>query len=278
MEGQNHTEPEFSRVIHLRPRYFRLCTDPGIEETEKNYRYRHLNWHIPLNEIALVCLDVWNYHFSADTLKRIEDITTNKIVPLVKACRKEGLQVIHAPASSVAQKHPNWVGIISEDQKPQPEWPNSPVWPPEDFRKKKGRYIHYARPHEPQEKQRNRHRQEKRDFHPTVRPIGNEAVVLNGEELHRLCNQRGILFLLYVGFNTNACIVMRDYGVWAMHSRGYEIILVGDCTTGMETHETQPDLVCTEGQIATLEQFGVYTMLSEHIIKALSQVCSDSPE
>ncbi|MBM4049701.1 MAG: isochorismatase family protein [Planctomycetes bacterium] len=261
-------------VIYLRPRYFRLYTDPGVELAEENFRYKDLDWRIPLKQVALVCLDVWNWHFAADTLGRIEDITVNVIAPLVDACRRSGLQVIHAPAGPVAQKHPNWVKLIPQDEKPQPVWPKSPTWPPGDFRAKKGVYAQYARPHEPQDQERNQHREKLRDFHPAVRPIGDEAVILNGEELHRLCAQRGILFLFYVGFNTNACIVMRDYGTLAMQQRGYEVILVRDATTGMETHETKPTLACTHGQIASLEQFGCYTVTSRQLIEALGQGCS----
>jgi nicotinamidase-related amidase len=258
-----------ARTLCVRPRYFRLYTDPGTELAEENMRHNELDWRLPLEQVALVSLDVWNYHFARDTLERIEDLTVNRIAPLVDACRQNGLQVIHAPAGPVAQRHPNWVRLIPEDERPQPAYPKSPSWPPPDFRGKTGEYAQYARPHEPQDEERNTHREQLRDFHPAVRPVGDEAVVLSGEELHRLCAQRGILFLLYVGFNTNACIVMRDYGTFAMHQRGYEVLLVRDCTTGMETHETTKELICTRGQIASLEQFGAYTVTSAQVVEAL---------
>lgn len=258
-------------MIHLCPRYFRLYTDAGVELAEKNMRYAELDWTLPRSQAALVSLDVWNYHFARDTLARIDDIAVHRIAPLVEACRAGGLQVIHAPAGPLAQRHPNWVRLVPDSEKPQPVWPNSPLWPPPEFRQKTGPYAAFARPPEPQDEERNRYREELRDFHPAVRPVGDEPVVLTGEELHRLCAQQGILVLLYVGFNTNACIVMRDYGVFAMHQRGYEVILLRDCTTGMETHETTDQLLCTRGQIATLEQFGIYTLTSEQVIAALRE-------
>jgi nicotinamidase-related amidase len=256
-------------AIRLRPRYYRLYTEPGVALAEENFRYRTLDWNMPLKEAALISLDVWNYHFARDTLERVDDISRNKIAPLVEACRKGGLQVIHAPASPVAQKQPNWVKLIPEDEKAQPIWPKSPEWPPADFRNRKGEYAQYALPPEPQEAERNRHRAELRDFHPSVKPVGDEAVILSGEELHRLCAKRGILHLIYVGFNTNACVIMRDYGMIAMMTRGYHAILVRDCTTGMETHETKAQMMCTLGTIATLEQFGAFTVTSEELMDAL---------
>jgi len=254
-------------VLRIRPRYYRLFTDPGVALAERNFGYRELEWEIPLDQAALVCLDVWNWHFAEETLARIEEITVGRIAPLVEACRHGGLQVVHAPAWPVAQKHPNWVNLIPEEEKPRPAWPNSPAWPPAEFRRKAGAYARYARPAETQEADRNRHRETLRDFHPAVRPEGDEAVVAGGEELHRLCAQRGILFLFYIGFNTNACIVLRDYGTYAMLARGYEVILVRDCTTGMETHETLATLACTVGQIASLEQFGVYTVTADQFFR-----------
>ena len=270
MTDVNRASSHSERVIHVRPRYCRLYTDPGVELAEENYHHNALNWEMPLHAAALICLDVWDWHFARDTLERIEEITVGKIAPLVEACRRAGLQVIHAPGAPLAQRHPNWVRLVGEDEKPPSErWPNSPDWPPQEFRKKEGPHAQYARPEEPQHRQRTEHRETRRRLHPSVQPVGDEAVVLSGEELHRLCAKRGALFLFYVGFNTNACIVGRDYGTKAMDRRGYDVVLVRDCTTGMETHETKEGLICTRGQIASLEQFGVYTITSGEIVEAL---------
>ena len=270
--------PAVGKRLALAPRYLRLYTDPGVELAERNYRYATVSWRLPLSQAAMVSLDVWNWHFAADTLERIEDITRNRIAPLFAACRRGGLQIVHAPAWPVAERHPNWVKLLPPEAKPQPAWPDSPVWPPPAFRQKSGVYKAYARPGEPQAEYRSRHCRELRQFHPVAGPGGDEAVVLNGEELHRLCAQRGILFLFHVGFNTNACLVMRDYGTLAMMQRGYETIVVRDCTTGMETHETVADLTCTRGQIASLEQFGAYSVTSDELTAALRRARSRTEE
>ena len=257
------------KTIHIRPRYYRLYTDPGVELAEENYRYRELGWDVPLGEIALVLVDVWNNHFSRDTLERIEQVTVENVVPVVEACRSGGMTVIHAPAWPVAGKSPNLLNLVPANEKARSTYPNTPDWPPEEFRRKRGPYARYARPPEPQDEERVRLRAEYRDFHPLVKPVGEEPVVPSGEALHRLCARQGILHLVYVGFNTNACIIRRDYGVYNMGDRGYTIILLRDCTTGMETHETRDGLVCTRGTIATLEQFGNYTMTGQQLIDAL---------
>jgi nicotinamidase-related amidase len=257
-------------TMRLQPRYARIYTDPGVEQAEANYQYRELPMDMPLNEAALVCVDCWSWHFSRETLERTEQITRDHIVPLLEACRRQGLLVIHAPADPVASRHPNWVHLKAPDAKPQPPWPNSPVWPPAEFRQKTGAYAAYARPLEPQQDQRSEHGRTLRDFHPLVKPVGDEPVVRDGEELHLLCAQRRILHLFFIGFNTNACVMMRDYGLPAMTARGYTGILVRDCTTGMEVADTLKDLTCTKGTIATIEQFLGYSVTSQQLVQALT--------
>jgi hypothetical protein len=259
------------KSVHLHPRYVRLYTDAGVALAEANYQHATLDWEVPLNEIALVCLDCWNWHYSQDTRERMERVVREGVVPLLGACRAAGVLVIHAPAGPVAQRHSNWARL-TEGSKAQAPWTDSPAWPPAEFKQKTGRYAPYARPTESQDAQRKTHAQEYRDFHPLVRPIGDEPVVLNGEELHRLCAARKILHLVYVGFNTNACIMLRDYGLPAMNRRGYTTILVRDGTTGMETAETCKDQACTRGAIADLEQFGSYTLGAREIVEALAAV------
>ncbi|MBI3946224.1 MAG: isochorismatase family protein [Armatimonadetes bacterium] len=261
--------PQSAAVMRIQPRYLRLYTDPGVELAEENYRHATLDWKMPLREAALISIDVWNYHYSRDTLERIEEITREKIAPFLAACRAHGLQVIHTPAGPVAQKHPNFIRMRPEEARPQVPWPDSPRWPPADFAWKSGAYAQYARPHEPWDEARVKHRTTQRDFHELARPVGNEPVILDGEDLHRYCAERGILHLFFIGFNTNACIIGRDYGVRAMGGRGYHIILVRDATTGMETAETVKDLTCTKGTIATFEQFTGYTVTTAELIQAL---------
>ena len=108
-----------------------------------------------------------------------------------------------------------------------------------------------------------------KSMHPHVRPEDNEVVVATGEELHRYCREQRILFLFFLGFNTNACILTRDYGTIQMSKRGYEVILVRDCTTGMESFETSDQLLQTRGAILFLEMFGRYSVTSDELIAGL---------
>ena len=51
-----------------------------------------------------------------------------------------------------------------------------------------------------------------------------------------------------------------------MSNRGYQVAPVRDCTTGMESAETQPTLSQTRGAVLLLEMFGQYSITSDEII------------
>ncbi len=250
--------PEF---LHIRPRYHRWHVDSGVEWIETNTGYATLDWRVPLSQAALVLVDVWQRHYLKDTEERGENIITENLYPMLSKCRAAGMRIVHAPSPEVARQHPNWVRLATEADVARP----SEEWPPRDFRKMEGQFRGFRRPHEPREEERRN--LPPLTFHPKVRPLSGEPVVASGEELHRYCKQEGILFLFFAGFNTNACILSRDYGTIQMSNRGYQVILVRDCTTGMESAETQPSLSQTRGAILLLEMFGQYTVSSGEIME-----------
>ncbi len=263
-EARAEDSAESARRLKIQPRYHRWHVDPGVEWVETNTTYATLDWSIPLSQAAVVLIDVWDRHYLLDTQARTEAIIKDRLAPLLDACREAGLLVIHAPSSVVAQQHPNW----------KPRQPVAPVsrppsdWPPPAFRSKSGEFRAYARPAEPREPELVELRS-RLQMHALAQPVGDEPVIGTGDELHSLCREKGILFLLFAGFNTNACILMRDYGTLAMSQRGYEVVLIRDCTTGMESRDSHPQLAQTNGAILLLEMFGQYSITSEEIIRGL---------
>jgi nicotinamidase-related amidase len=253
--------------VRLALRYYRRYTDPGVERKEVNCNFAEVEWDMPLTETALVCLDVWDQDIHQDMSAIDNQITVERIVPVVAACRQHGMQVVHAPASPIAERSKNWVNLIKNVPTGTDQGQVS-MWPPAEFRSKTGKYARYARPFEPQREGDNR-LMDAVDFHPLVRPQAHEAVVQTGEELHRWCQQQGVLHLFYVGFHTPGCMTRRSYGIPQMLGYGYSCILLRDCTNGMETHETFPEKICRRGTIAFLEEMGVYTILSDQFILQL---------
>ncbi|MDP6778558.1 MAG: isochorismatase family protein [Candidatus Latescibacteria bacterium] len=254
-----------ARTIQVNPRYYRWHVDPGVEWIEPNTGYATLDWKIPMSQAALVLVDVWDRHYLIDTDARAGEIIDRKIVPLLAACREAGLKIIHAPSPPQAKAHPNYVSF---EQKGDDSASSRDDWPPSEFRSKSEDYAQYARPKEARDPERETLRGDLK-IHPDAMPADTEAVIATGEELHQYCKQKGILFLFFLGFNTNACILARDYGTIEMAKRGYEIIMLRDCTTGMESFETYEELWQTRGAILILEMFGKYSLTSDELIAGL---------
>ena len=251
-------------ILHIKPRYHRWHVDPGVEWVETNTGYATLDWRIPLSQVAIVLVDVWQRHYLRDTEARGEKIINEKLYPLVVKCREANMNIIHAPSPGVAMQHPNWVRLVDRTH----ESTAQDEWPPKDFRNLNAQFKQYRRPHEPREKERQE--LPALTFHPKIQPLSGEPVVASGEELHRYCRKEGILFLLFAGFNTNACILSRDYGTLQMSNRGYQVVLIRDCTTGMESAETQPSMSQTKSAILLLEMFGQYSITSDEIIRGFT--------
>ncbi len=258
------TRPASPPSLTIHPRYHRWHVDAGKDWLETNTGPAELDWTIPLPQVALVLVDVWSNHYLKDAAARANAIVEERFPPLLSRCRRAGLTIIHAPSPPQAIGHPNHVAL------PEVSMPDArDAWPPPAFRSKSGPYQSYRRPAEPREPEIRRVR-DQLTIHPLAVPVGNEPVVATGDELHALCRDRGILFLLFAGFNTNACILVRDYGTLAMSQRGYETILLRDCTTGMESPETQPTLSQTSGAILFLEMFGQYSTTSNDVLSGLN--------
>ncbi len=255
--------------VRLRPRYHRWHVDPGVDWLEANTKHDHLDWQVPAQRCALVLLDVWNQHYLKDTEARAEDIIQHRLRPLLTAWRGAGLPVVHAPSPPQARSHPQWLQLPGHER---PAWPEDDSWPPADFLSRQSDYAAFAMPDEVRDAEREAHRAGLQ-IHPDVQPAAGEAVIASGEELHLWCRGQGVLFLVFAGFNTNACILHRDYGTIDMSRRGYAVIIVRDCTTGMESAETHEALAQTNNAILLSEMFGRYSVDSVELMDGLP----DSP-
>ena len=255
-----------NKSITLQLRYLRRLPDPEVEMKEKNLQYARVARQLPMDQTALIALDIWDRDLLADMRKRDDKITRERIVPVIRACRKAGLQIIHAPTMGIAMRSDNWVNLLKGEtppDRPYPKWKNTPLWPPSES------LSAFYPPRDPRLDAAVKQELEETRFHEWVKPEGDEAVIGNGEELHRLCAQRKILHLLYVGFHTPGCMNLRDYGITAMKQRGFHCILLRDCTNGMEAPEHFDDQIGMKAFIAFFERNGIYTISSDGFIEAL---------
>ena len=236
--------------LDLRVRYFQDSTPADVPCRETEFVRREFEMPLPIDETALVLVDLWNVHFIESWIERAKQVTVDCVVPVIDAARKTGVTIVHAPSPSVAAQYPQ----LERHNPPQPSTPNT--WPPSEFRSRSGDYNIYRGPRS-QPPGIGIHWNKlasQLSMSPAIDVKEDEFVIATGQQLHELMEERGILHLLYAGFATNWCVLGRDYGIRSMSRYGYNIILLRDATTGVEFPDTYENLFTTEIAIREVEQ------------------------
>ena len=163
---------------------------------------------MPIGQSAVVLIDVWECHSTSRTPVpgRNESFSKRKDTPIIDGLPTARATVDSCPAPNVAKHYSDWHPKPHQTAETATETNQSTQWPPLDFRRKSGLYADFAKPKEARQNEID-HLTANRQMHPDVRPKGTDVVITDGQELHRFCSQRQILFLFYLGFNTNACIL-----------------------------------------------------------------------
>jgi nicotinamidase-related amidase len=265
MEGSqaNHA------VLTVPCRYYRVYTDPGTSCVERNFHFVERPLPIPIEQSALVLVDLWSTHYIDSWLRRAQEITQTKVVPLLEAARKVGMTVIHGPSPFIADRYlqaPSPPNVTTD--------PSVPDWPPAAFRGiyRSGEYAAFGRDQEPILPGVYKRYETELDINPIVRPIPGEPIIHTGDQMHRLLAERKILHLFYAGFATNWCLMGRDYAIYAMDKHGYNIILIRDATTGIEFHDTVETLTATEMQIREFETKNAWSTTTESFVEACDEI------
>lgn len=245
-------------------RYYRVLTDANVPCNEWNFGYIERELPIPVAQAALVLVDVWNIDYVESYFQRIQHIVRDKIAPVLSVARTLGMTVFHAPSPEVADRY--------APAPPQPPasataWPPAEFMPHESSQCRQGEYSIYGRDAEPRLQAALEWFARELDMAPEMRPLEGEPIIHTGQQLHEILAQRRILHLFYAGFATNWCIMNRDYGVVEMSKRGYNIILLRDATTGIETHDTVRELALTRGSIREIETKYAWSTETHELLK-----------
>ncbi len=251
-------------TLDLTVRYFQDSTPADVACREENFVRRQVEMQLPVEQTALVLVDLWNTHFIETWLERAVRVTKEAVVPAIEAARAAGLTIVQAPSPEVAAK-------FEQLQRHEPPAPVAePDWPPAPFRAREGEYAAFKGP-------RNQppgiathweaHR-DKLDMSPEIEVREEDFVIATGEQLHDLARQRGIVHLIYAGFATNWCILNRDYGMRAISRRGYNMILLRDATIGVEYPDTVDACFATEMAIREVETQIGFTASNEDFFAA----------
>jgi nicotinamidase-related amidase len=236
--------------LDLQVRYFQDSTPPDVPCREENFIRREINMPLPVEQTALVLVDMWNTHFIETWLERAVRLTRDAVLPVIAAARQAGLPIVHAPSPPIAERYAQ----LARHRSPEPGSPRQ--WPPPEFLQRQGDYAAFRGPRSqpPGIDVHWKEHAERLDMSPAVEVRDEDFVIATGQQLHELAEERKILHMVYAGFATNWCILNRDYGMRAMGARGYNLILLRDATTGVEFPDTVEAGFATEIAIREVEQ------------------------
>jgi nicotinamidase-related amidase len=277
--------------IQVPLRTYNTYPEAGHDWIEENNHYSEAVVGIPIRQAALVLVDVWDFHPNKSNMERGMRITRSRIVPLLPRARAAGLTVVHAPDLNVARKYPQWGTYARPEDEDgtgtYPRWGHlrwdkppggggeapsaSQPWPPREFQQRVGEYARFHRPVGPVAEYALAHPPDRR-IDPAVELDDRDVIIGRGVELQRLCAERGILHLIYAGFATNMCLQYKDYGVRAFANRGYNVVLVRDATTAMESHDTVANEDGTLQAVRELEMEVLATTTSDALLNAFDAV------
>ena len=98
---------------------------------------------------------------------------------------------------------------------------------------------------------------------PNLVIAGNDWIVGDPEELYSVYKQRGLTRLIYMGINTNLCVMNKPEGIAPMTSAGLKCILARDLTDAETSYDPDtgftPD-IGTDKDIADVERSGIPTV------------------
>jgi nicotinamidase-related amidase len=165
------------------------------------------------------------------------------IVPSLHAARDSPLTVVHCPGPAVASAYPEFhaTGGSDDENRDGDASSDGDEWPPAAFRDRTGDARVFSRYEDEEAMAAADFDWPPDGIDAALEPVAGDHVVADGGELHRLLSDRGIYHLVYVGFHTNWCLQHKTYGMRAMRDRGYNVVLLRECTCAVETHETVRD-------------------------------------
>ena len=251
--------------LHVSARRYLTFAPAGEESIEANFRYQEQALDLDTAETALMLVDCWDHHYIDTHLSRAKEIVSSRLASFTDFCRNAGVLVVHAPGLGVVKRYVDWMENPGDWDRDAPE----PDWPPDDFRDRSGRYSNFQLfGPTPELDAWSDYSGNRMGIMPELGPEPGDVAVADGDQLHSLLRKKRILHLLYAGFATNWCVTNKNYGMRAMSTRGYNVLLLRDATTAVEAHDTFGDETMKKIAIRTAEMMTGFSTTCAGILEA----------
>ena len=195
---------------------------------------------------------------TVEWVPRTMDLCTQRLPPLVAAARRAGLQVVHVYGGIPDPKEPCAARSLAEAGSPPPS-DEERVPPDADVSRRHTLDVFgtlFKRPEGSPDHEAG--------LPQVLRPQGDDLVVSESWQLHRLMKKRGITHLLYTGWALNWCLWFSPCGMSDMDRKGYLCSAVrGGCVAieNRESADTESNLEYAYWKTSTM--FGYLFDLKE---------------
>ena len=207
-------------------------------------------------KIGIVVIDMWNTNDCMTNAQRAAALVP-RMNKVIQAARRLGMQIVWAPTDVASQYvgTPQRERAIALPRYPLPHITNfSCPFSVATVRPDKCMcgpgivcHVHYGWD----------------QMDPNLVIAAGDWIAGDPEELYAIYKQRGLTRLIYMGINTNLCVMNKPEGIAPMTSAGLKCILARDLTDAETLYDPEhaftPD-VGTEKDIADIERSGIPTI------------------
>lgn len=109
------------------------------------------------------------------------------------------------------------------------------------------------------------------DFSPEARPVGDEGIAENSEQLFALCRESHVNHLIYIGFAIDGCLLMSPGGMVDMNRRGIMCSAIRQAVTAIECKETARGELAKEIALWRVAVMFGFVFDAPDLIKALEE-------
>ena len=211
---------------------------------------------------AIILCDLWDKHWCRGATTRV-GVLTEKVNPVLKAARRKGVLIIHAPSDTMGfyKDAPQRLAMLAIPSATVPvskdiPTPKLPIDDSDGGCDTEGDKFYKAWSRQ----------------HPAIDIGPNDLISDKGEEVYSARRLRGIKHLLVAGVHTNMCILNRSFAIRQMTKWGVRCILLRDLTDAMYDPKDAPHVPHDEGTnlvIQHIEQHWAPTMLSSDLLARL---------
>lgn len=226
---------------------------------------------------ALVVMHAWEcgtpdqfpgWHRCVEYIPRAQRICREVFPPLLEAVRKSGFKLFHVVGDGAYYKnYPGYLRALDIADPPANIGHVTPDPTLDKLREFKREHVFVGKHNEADVAAGF----VRTDFSPEARPLGDEGIAENSEQLFALCREAGVNHIIYAGFAIDWCLLVSPGGMVDMSRRGIMCSVLRDAVTAVENKETARNELCKEiGLWRAALSFG-FVFDSEELILALAK-------